>query len=71
MSRKKTQEKFEQEVFERTNGEYIVIDKYINNRTKIWFYHIPCGDYKYAQPNQVLNNQGCKECGVSNWASTI
>lgn len=70
MSRKKTQEKFEQEVFERTNGEYIVIDKYINNRTKIWFYHIPCGDYKYAQPNHVLTNRGCKECGIRNWANT-
>lgn len=35
MSKKKTQEEFEQEVYEKTNGEYIVVDKYINNRTKI------------------------------------
>ena len=41
MSKKKTQEEFEQEVYEKTNGEYIVVDKYINNRTKIWFFHIP------------------------------
>ena len=70
MSKKKTQEEFEQEVYEKTNGEYIVVDKYINNRTKIWFFHIPCGHYKHVQPNHVLKNQGCKECGVRNWADT-
>lgn len=70
MSKKKTQEEFEKEVYGKTNGEYVVVDKYINNRTKIWFYHIPCGHYKHAQPNHVLNNQACKECGVRNWANT-
>lgn len=70
MSRKKTQEEFEQEVFKETNGEYIVVDKYKNNRTKIWFFHIPCGHYKFAQPYHILKNQGCKECGVRNWTDT-
>lgn len=70
MSKKKTQEEFEQEVYEKTNGEYVVVDKYINNRTNIWFFHIPCGHYKHAKPNHVLNNQACKECGVRNWADT-
>lgn len=54
----------------KTNGEYIVVDKYINNRTKIWFFHLPCGHYKHAQPNHVLKNQACKECGMRNWADT-
>lgn len=35
MSKKKTQEEFEQEVFKKLNGEYIVTGTYINNRTKI------------------------------------
>lgn len=35
MSKKKTQEEFEQEVFKKLNNEYIVTGAYINNRTKI------------------------------------
>lgn len=33
MSKKKTQEEFEQEVFQKLNNEYIVTGTYINNRT--------------------------------------
>ena len=33
MSKKKTQEEFEQEVFKKLNNEYIVMGTYINNRT--------------------------------------
>lgn len=34
MSKKKTQEEFEQEVFKKLNDEYIVTGTYVNNRTK-------------------------------------
>lgn len=34
MSKRKTQEEFEKEVYELTNNEYTVVGKYINNKTK-------------------------------------
>lgn len=64
MSKKKTQEEFEQEVAEKLNNEYVVMDTYINNRTKIKVFHKKCGEYKYVCPNHLLNGHGCKKCGI-------
>lgn len=64
MSKKKTQEEFEAEVKEKTNDEYIVCGKYINNRTKIMVYHKNCSSFKFVQPHHLLTGHGCKQCGI-------
>jgi len=59
--RRKTQCQFEKEVFEKRNGEYTVLGKYINSYTKILVKH-SCG-YEYnVRVNDLLNGSGCPEC---------
>lgn len=67
MPRKKTQEEFEKEVLEKTNNEYMVLGKYINNRTKIKFKHIKCGTVFETTPKDFIDGKSrCPEQGKIN-----
>lgn len=58
----KTHEEFEQEVYNLTHGEYTVLDKYINNTTKIKFMHEKCGKTFLKTPKKFLSGQYCTHC---------
>jgi DNA-directed RNA polymerase subunit RPC12/RpoP len=58
-----TPEYFRKNFEEKFNGEYELIDEYINMRTKITVKHIYCGNTFPILPyNIVTNNQGCPNC---------
>lgn len=56
---RKTQEQFENEVYELVGDEYTVIGKYVSTHSKILMRHNTCG-YEYeVQPSDFLNNRRC------------
>lgn len=58
----KTQEQIVEEVRGKTNGEYVLVDRYQGDGTKILFQHVKCG-YKWKiKPNDILNGHGCPQC---------
>jgi len=63
MPKAKTQEKFEQEVFEKYNGEYKVIGKYINSDKKVEMLHTKCNKTWFPTPNNFLTGKSkCPTC---------
>lgn len=62
-SKRKTIEEFKKEIFDKFNGEYIVIsDKYINNKTPILVKHVKCGNSYFVKPNGILYKNKCPFC---------
>lgn len=59
---KKTDEEFKQEVHTLVGDEYLFLDKYINNYTKIKVKHIECGNLYEVIPNNFLNGKRCPFC---------
>ncbi|WP_051633689.1 hypothetical protein [Bacillus sp. UNC41MFS5] len=75
VDKRKSLEKFKQEVFTLTGGEYEVLSRsYSNNHTKVKMRHINdyC-DYHtwYIKPNNFLNGQRCPLCKESKGARRI
>lgn len=66
--RKKTPAEFREEISHLTNNEYLVIDDYINNSTKILFKHNieSCGHEFKTKPNTFLNGCRCPKCAKEN-----
>ncbi|WP_280159441.1 hypothetical protein P5491_012880 [Priestia megaterium] len=68
-------EKFKQEVFALTSGEYIVLsNNYSNNHTKVKIKHLNdfCMNYEWEiKPNNFLNGQRCPICNESKGAREI
>lgn len=62
MARRKTHEEFVQEVEEKYHGEFKVLSKYKNNRTKILVRHY-CGHSWEIAPSKLLQGKGCPVCG--------
>lgn len=63
---KKTQEEFEQLVYNMYKDEYTVIGKYVNFGTKIEIKHNICGNIWSVMPRDFLNNKShCPECSYS------
>jgi predicted Zn-ribbon and HTH transcriptional regulator len=64
MGRKKTHEEFVKEVYDLTNGEYVVIGKYVNTKTHIIMKHNieNCGHEYFVKPYHFLNGSRCPEC---------
>ncbi|XZI53423.1 hypothetical protein ACSW9K_08325 [Clostridium perfringens] len=64
-SKKKTHEEFIEEVKEKYNGEYTILSKYVNARTKILIKHNSdkCKFHKYeVTPDKLLIGKGCPVC---------
>ena len=62
-SKKKTQEEFEQEVYDKVKDEYTVIGEYQNNRTKIKMRHESCEKAYMARPDHFLiDGRRCPYC---------
>lgn len=63
MSKRKTQEEFEKEVYELYNDEFEVEGIYINNLNKIKIKHNICGNSINVRPDHFLRMEtGCKTC---------
>jgi len=67
MPRRKTDAEFTEEVYELVGDEYVFLEKYVNNKTKIMCHHKTCGHKWRVQPNSFLN-QGtrCPKCNGGN-----
>ena len=59
---RKTQEEFEEEIYNLTKDEYSILGEYKDSKTKIKMKHNICG-YEYeVQPNSFLRGSRCPEC---------
>ena len=61
----KTQEQFEQEIFDLVGEEYSILDKYKNNNTRIKIRHNceKCNNYEWdVFPGHFLRGSRCPEC---------
>lgn len=64
-SKKKTHEEFIEEIKEKYNGEYTILSKYVNARTKILINHNSdkCKFHEYeVAPDKLLIGKGCPVC---------
>ena len=59
---KKTNAEFKKEVFDLVGDEYIFLDDYINNSTKLRVKHNKCGGIYEVKPNDFLNGSRCPYC---------
>lgn len=63
---RKTQEQFEDEIFEIFGDEYKVLGEYKNFITKVLVRHNSCGNEWYARPSDMLfHKSGCPACNKS------
>ena len=63
MTKKKTQEEFEREVYDLVGNEYTVIGKYTRTRDKILMKHNICGNEWSVKANNFLTgNSRCYYC---------
>ena len=66
---KKTNSQFAREVRDLIGNEYIFLEKYVNNKTKIKCRHTTCGHEYYVQPSNFLSGRRCPQC-ASNMKKT-
>ena len=62
---RKTHEEFLKQINEKYHGEYSILEKYINDRTKLLVRHNSekCNNYEwYITPNSILRGNGCPKC---------
>lgn len=72
MGKRKTHEKFLQEVYEKVGNEYTVLGKYINARTRIKIKHNVCGYEFEIKADSILSyGGGCKNCADNAKRKTI
>ena len=61
---KKTNEEFIAEITKMYNGQYELLESYINDTTKIKFQCHNCGAIFTIKPNNILHGHGCPECAA-------
>ena len=61
MSRKKTNEEYVKELYEK-NPEIIPLEEYKGNTTEILHRHVPCGYEWKVPPKRLLRGNGCPKC---------
>lgn len=58
---------YKDELLEYTKGEYILLGKYINNKTKVKLFHEECGREIECLPKFYLRGRSaCRECAYKN-----
>lgn len=62
---RKTTEQFSKEINNSTNGEFILLSEYINNRVKVEIKHTICGNTYKVTPKDFLNGNRCPYCKQS------
>lgn len=64
MTKRKTQEQFEEDIKLWGNGEYRVIGKYVNNKIKIGMRHVVCGNEYLVSPTNFQKGRRCPKCSL-------
>ena len=64
MSKKMTNEEFDNKLLSNGVLDIVRVDDYIDAHTKIRFKHISCGREWETRPANVSNGSGCKHCGI-------
>lgn len=59
---RKSYDQFRKEVQELTNNEYDVLPPYKNNKTKVEFIHLKCGNHFMMRPDNFINGSRCPIC---------
>lgn len=67
----KTQNEFENEVYELVGDEYTVLGEYVNTHTKILMLHNECNSTWEIEPNAFLSDVRCPSCSVSSGENKI
>lgn len=62
MTKRKTNEDFKQEVYDLVGNEYVFLEKYVNNHTKIKAKHNKCDNIYRVSPNSFLRGSRCPYC---------
>lgn len=68
---RKTQEKFEQEVFDLVGNEYAVLSDYINSNEHIKMKHNSCGHVWNITPASFLSGTRCPVCAESKGEQSV
>ena len=69
---KKTEAEFNHEVYDLVGGEYIFLDTYVNNYTKLKVKHIKCGNVYEVRPTDFISHQTrCPLCNSSKGETII
>ena len=63
---KLTEQQWINEVLNISNGEYKVLEKYINNRTPIKMQHVVCGHIWKISPSNFKKGHRCPVCALKN-----
>ncbi len=58
----KTQEQFERELRNKTNGKFVFLKPYAGNDVLIPCKHVKCGYVWNVRPNDILHGHGCPKC---------
>lgn len=61
----KTDEEFKQEVYDLVGNEYVFLDTYVNNYTKLKVKHKTCGNVYEVTPTHFLIGTRCPYCNIS------
>ena len=62
---RKTDTRFQHEVYILVGDEYEFLDKYVNTKTKLKVKHKTCGNVYEVQPNSFLHGSRCPYCSSS------
>lgn len=62
LNKLKTHQEFLNEVKKLEKKKYVVLDEYVNDSTKIKFYHKKCGTTYSVTPRDFLNGHRCPTC---------
>ncbi len=62
MAKRKTTDKFKQEVLDAVGDEYKVTGEYVKAKTKIGFFHFKCSQPFDMTPDNFKNGQRCPHC---------
>lgn len=62
---KKTNEQFQQEIYDLVGDEYTFLDNYVNKRTKLRVKHNKCGNTYEVTPGNFLQGSRCPYCSNS------
>jgi hypothetical protein len=64
---KKTDAQFKREIFDLVGNEYVFLDTYITNKTKMRVKHIKCGNIYEIRPTDFISHhERCPYCNISN-----
>lgn len=62
---RKTDDEFKQEIYDLVGNEYVFLDSYVNNRTRIRVKHNKCGNVYKTTPGNFIHGNRCPYCSIT------